>query len=247
MSNIHRNSNIQSFINDLLEYIPEHFNINTYKIDKISTSYVTSIYLTSGYCLWIKKSEEPKFINIRVVNEEHDEVVETFKYSWSYTPCYKNELIDKHLIPYFSTNKKESNMINPHKLNNTYVTGKEVIELVKQGVNVKASYKLNKNVVDASSLPLIEFVTNNSNFEFYIPPNYIKIGDIEVPRPLDYLPLPNVTVYYPNPFVTELVGQTNAVNLDKTKIKQNVYHLTKESAMIHAQALVLISGGTVSI
>ena len=106
MSNIHRNSNIQSFINDLLEYIPEHFNINTYKIDKLSNSYVTSIYLTSGYYLLIEKSEEPKFIDIRVVNEEHHEVVETFKYSWSYTPCYKNELIDKHLIPYFSLIKR---------------------------------------------------------------------------------------------------------------------------------------------
>ena len=38
MSNIHRNSNIQSFINDLLKYFPEHFNINTYKIDELSNS-----------------------------------------------------------------------------------------------------------------------------------------------------------------------------------------------------------------
>ena len=201
-----------------------------------------------GLYITIEKSIEPKFVEVSIKNTITTEI-RYYSSSWGQPLAYRIHLVEDCLkdLRDLEEKSKENVKMSNCKYKDTPVTACEAIELVRQSANVKASNKLTKDIVIAQSLPLIEFVSSELNYDFFIPSTHMLIGDIEVPKPLDYLPVPNITLYYPLLHVTNKVGYCDSSTIDKERIKLNMYHLTKEAAYTHAQALILVSNGTVSI
>lgn len=240
---LHPNSNVQNYIDFLNEHFPDLLENSKMNL-KSNNSKSATLETECGLYITITRSIESKFVEVSIENTITNEI-RYYKSSWAQPLAYRIRLVEDCLE---DLKESKENIKMPNcKYKDTPVSAWEAIELVRQSVNVKASNKLTKDIVIAQSLPLIEFVSSKLNYDFFIPSTHILIGDIDVPKPLDYLPVPNITLYYPNPHVTGLVGQCNSMTFDKERIKLNMYHLTKEAAYTHAQALILVSNGTVSI
>lgn len=84
-------------------------------------------------------------------------------------------------------------------------------------------------------------------FEYRIRPCTIRIGDIDVPEPVREA-LKDGTQYF-----TAAIDLDDFYNVytwysdlaDAGMLKAGIVHLTKEAAIAHAKALILVSGGTV--
>ncbi|SPL72016.1 hypothetical protein [Acinetobacter stercoris] len=84
-------------------------------------------------------------------------------------------------------------------------------------------------------------------YEFQIKPRIVKIGDIEVAEPIKE-PLSKGQQYFVPSLLTEkLANQLKWKNsaIDKTLLERGLIHLTEQDAINHAQAHIIVSGGTI--
>lgn len=83
--------------------------------------------------------------------------------------------------------------------------------------------------------------------EWRIKPRTIKIGDMEVPEPLQKKSELEVDYYISNPFSESLFDYCRKRNdaFDRLWLRRGLCHSTKDAAIAHAKALIAISGGTV--
>ena len=85
------------------------------------------------------------------------------------------------------------------------------------------------------------------SFEYRIRPRTIRIGELEVPEPVREALADGGTYYGADPsdedFYMTLTWDDDAV--DFMLMGRGLIHLTKEAAIEHAKALILVSGGTV--
>lgn len=88
---------------------------------------------------------------------------------------------------------------------------------------------------------------SNPEYEWRIKPRTIKIGGIEVPQP-EKNPLTHGTRYFIPSFGTD-IGATSLLwsnfESDLRWLKRGMIHLTLESAITHAKALIKVSGGLI--
>jgi hypothetical protein len=83
--------------------------------------------------------------------------------------------------------------------------------------------------------------------EYRRKPKTIRIGERDVPAPMRVAPAHGSTYWYPNPSNGELFNQTEWVghnDLDVRRLKHGLVHATKKAAIAHAEALILVSGGS---
>ena len=75
----------------------------------------------------------------------------------------------------------------------------------------------------------------------------IHIGDIDVPEPVRDRPTLGVKYYSPTPQYTAAYDAFTwqGDGFDKRLLERGLIHLTKEAAIEHAKALILVSGGKV--
>lgn len=91
--------------------------------------------------------------------------------------------------------------------------------------------------------------TWSERLEYRRKPRTIVIGGMEVPTPETREPK-NGTVYYQtNPQSEDLYSEFEWVRdrFDLTVLQTGMLHLSKENAIIHAKALIKISGGTTNV
>ena len=80
-----------------------------------------------------------------------------------------------------------------------------------------------------------------------IRPRTIRIGEIEVPEPVrEALPI-GTKYYYPTVQYTDTVDAFTwqGDSFDKRLLERGLIHLTKEAAIAHAKALIIVSGGKI--
>jgi len=84
------------------------------------------------------------------------------------------------------------------------------------------------------------------HFEWRIAPETLMIGDMEVPQPCCEAPPFDTVYYYPLLSHTGLYTDVHWAgdSYDLHMLAAGMVHLTKEAAIIHAKALIKISGGT---
>lgn len=87
----------------------------------------------------------------------------------------------------------------------------------------------------------------SAGVEYRIKPKTITINSIEVPKPESDAPTEGTIYHFPTPnsaYSTNYYRWENN-NTDKLLLKRGMVHLTREAALQHAKALILVSGGTV--
>ena len=100
---------------------------------------------------------------------------------------------------------------------------------------------------DITWMDLIDEPSWNTSCDYRIRPRTIRIGDIDVPEPVrealkksqQYF----IAVITDSNFYVSTVWSDD--NLDKICLARGLIHLTKEAAIEHAKALILVSGGKV--
>lgn len=86
-------------------------------------------------------------------------------------------------------------------------------------------------------------------FEYRIRPRTIRIGDIDVPEPVRDMRAMHLGQTYwvfdrlEDSFVTDYEWEND--KYDIAMLSAGLVHLTKEAAIAHAKALILVSGGKV--
>lgn len=88
----------------------------------------------------------------------------------------------------------------------------------------------------------------NENTEYRIKPKTIRIGDIDVPEPVREA-LKSGEHYYVVTIAGTRLSATHMVYVgyeyEKGWLSRGLIHLTREDAELHANALILVSGGSV--
>ena len=86
----------------------------------------------------------------------------------------------------------------------------------------------------------------DENVEYRRKPRTIRIGERDVPEPMRVAPQEG-TMYWMPAFSGHLHASTtywDGCEFDEDMLKHGFAHTTKEAAIAHAEALILISGGT---
>lgn len=94
---------------------------------------------------------------------------------------------------------------------------------------------------------IVATITIKAGVEYRIAPKTIRIGDVDAPAP-ETEPLEMDQRYYvADPALKDKyrVYLWGATRYDRIRIERGVVHLTTEDAVAHANALIIISGGTV--
>ncbi|MEN8398730.1 hypothetical protein [Acinetobacter towneri] len=86
----------------------------------------------------------------------------------------------------------------------------------------------------------------NPEYEFRIALTFITIGEMQVPEPLKEAPAKGTQCFAPSLLTEELSKSFKWKNsdLDLALLQRGQVHLEQEHAVIHAQALIVIGGGT---
>ena len=94
---------------------------------------------------------------------------------------------------------------------------------------------------ECSGLPFLF----DDSFEYRIKPRTISIGEYDVPEPCRVKPW-HGTIYYVADLDFPLEPDKyrwSEVGLDNTRLEQGRVHLTSEAAIIHAKAILSLTGG----
>ncbi len=86
----------------------------------------------------------------------------------------------------------------------------------------------------------------DENVEYRRKPRTIRIGERDVPEPMRVAPAMGTEYFYIQPCYPALFGISNwyGDSVDSGRLAFRICHSTKEAAVAHAEALILISGGT---
>jgi hypothetical protein len=80
---------------------------------------------------------------------------------------------------------------------------------------------------------------------YRIKPRTIRIGEIDVPEPVRVALMNGDIYYYPSNTNGVMSATWWGDTSDRNRLQHNMIHLTKEAAELHAEALILVSGGRV--
>lgn len=77
-------------------------------------------------------------------------------------------------------------------------------------------------------------------------PKTIRIGERDVPAPMTTAPEIGTIYWVANQFGSSLLGDAtwDGDTVDCVRLKHGLVHTSKENAIAHAEALILVSGGT---
>jgi hypothetical protein len=94
--------------------------------------------------------------------------------------------------------------------------------------------------------PMDMYPTFSEEFEYRRKPRTIRIGERDVPEPMRVAPVHGskfwLVVAHSLDKITPM--HWNGGGADVGYLKHGVCHKTKEAAIVHAEALILVSGGT---
>lgn len=128
-------------------------------------------------------------------------------------------------------------------------TYREIIQAMLDGDTVQC---LNKedSWTDLHDTPIVRIDSLNDRlrYTYRIKPRTIMIGDMEVPEPVrDVSELEKGEDYYSPSLVRERIYNActwDGDDFDLRGFKRGMIHKTKEAAVLHAKALMKISGGS---
>lgn len=129
-------------------------------------------------------------------------------------------------------------------------TWKEVVEAIIAGEKLEYYLEASKVWVNCQYLPNISIneLSSQPPNRYRAKPRTILIGDMEVPEPVrDVSELEMREGYYlPDLHRARLydVSSWDGDDLDLQLLKHGLVHKTKEAALLHAKALIKISGGS---
>lgn len=129
-------------------------------------------------------------------------------------------------------------------------TWKDIIQALLDGERVEYLESGTNRWIRTHLFPHISTVDllTTPQFTYRIKPRTIKIGDMEVPEPIkDASDMSNGSEYYfPLVNCEDLCDDYcwDGDHTDLRLLKRGLIHKTKEAAVIHAKALVKISGGS---
>ncbi len=83
----------------------------------------------------------------------------------------------------------------------------------------------------------------DENVEYRRKLRTIRIGERDVPEPMKEAPKNGTAYWVVTPIAKELVFKYTWTSGDCTFLGKNLCHTTKEAAIAHAEALILVSGG----
>lgn len=128
-------------------------------------------------------------------------------------------------------------------------TWKEVAQSIMDGEEVEVFNELSEKWVDVLHFPhfRITDLPNTPNQRYRIKPRTIMVGDIEVPEPvMDASEFNEGDSYYlASPTDDDLYewSRWDDDPWDLLMLKRGLIHKIKEAAILHAKALIKISGG----
>lgn len=127
-------------------------------------------------------------------------------------------------------------------------TWKEVAQSIMDGEEVEVFNELSEKWVDVLHFPhfRITDLPNTPNQRYRIKPRTIMVGDMQVPEPvMEVSELEEGKAYYlPNPTRKDFYvwSSWDGNSVDLRLLKRGLIHKTKEAAILHAKALIKISG-----
>jgi hypothetical protein len=80
--------------------------------------------------------------------------------------------------------------------------------------------------------------------EYRRKPKTIRIGERDVPEPMTTAPEDGATYWVVSPLAQELVFQYTWSAGDYIYLQKNLCHTSHQAAIAHAEALILVSGGS---
>lgn len=135
-------------------------------------------------------------------------------------------------------------------MNRELKTWRDVIQAMLDGEELEYYLEASKSWVDFLYLPSVPVkeLTHQPRNRCRIKPKTIMIGDMEVPEPVRYVSELEIDEKY---FVS-LIGSGdfcsfyhwNGDEFDLRMLRRGLIHKTKEAAILHAKALIKISGGS---
>lgn len=122
--------------------------------------------------------------------------------------------------------------------------GQEAFAELSAGRIIEARHKDALEFDSLDNFPATIMV--NPEYEFRIALTFITIGEMQVPEPLKEAPAKGTQCFAPSLLTEELSKSFKWKNsdLDLALLQRGQVHLEQEHAVIHAQALIVIGGGT---
>lgn len=124
--------------------------------------------------------------------------------------------------------------------------GQEAFAELSAGRIIEARHKDALEFDSLDNFPATIMV--NPEYEFRIALTFITIGEMQVPEPLKEAPAKGAQYFAPSLLTEELSKSFKWKNsdLDLALLQRGQVHFEQEHAVIHAQALIAMSGGTIT-
>lgn len=127
------------------------------------------------------------------------------------------------------------------------LNGQEAFAELSAGRIIEARHKDAIEFDSLENFPATIMV--NPEYEFRIALTFITIGEMQVPEPVKEAPAKGVQCFAPSLLTEELSKSFKWKNsdLDLALLQRGQVHFEQEHAVIHAQALIAVSGGSIEV
>ena len=123
----------------------------------------------------------------------------------------------------------------------------DILQAIAEDKDVKIEfhYSADRPWVSVDRVTVFHAVANEWPVEYRIAPKTIKIGDVDVPEPMQVAPALGTKYWFIDFYGAKIVAPFfwNADTTDNRLLKFGVCHLTEAAAREHAEAIIKVSGG----
>lgn len=127
------------------------------------------------------------------------------------------------------------------------LNGQEAFAALSAGQKIEARHKQTTEFDSLDNFPATILV--NPEYEFRIALTFITIGEMQVPEPVKEAPAKGAQYFAPSLLTEELSKSFKWKNsdLDLALLQRGQVHFEQEHAVIHAQALIAVSGVSIEV
>lgn len=127
------------------------------------------------------------------------------------------------------------------------LNGQEAFAALSAGQKIEARHKDVFEFDSLDNFPATVLV--NPEYEFRIALTFITIGEMQVPEPVKEAPAKGAQYFAPSLLTEELSKsfKWKNSNLDLALLQRGQVHFEQEHAVIHAQVLIAVSGGSIEV
>lgn len=127
------------------------------------------------------------------------------------------------------------------------LNGQDAFAALSAGQKIEARHQQATEFDSLDNFPATILV--NPDYEFRIALTFITIGEMQVPEPVKEAPAKGAQYFAPSLLTEELSKSFKWKNsdLDLALLQRGQVHFEQEHAVIHAQALIAVSGGSIEV